>query len=77
VRLVDQIRSRAYELAQAGRHSDCQAVEEALAREGFAEAHLALRDPYVRARISGLCTKHRRVRPELSSYLAPSMPPDG
>jgi hypothetical protein len=76
VRLVDQIRLRAYALAQSGRHSDCEAVQHALEREGYAEAHMALRDPYVRARIGGLCSKHRRVRPEASTYLAPSSLPD-
>jgi hypothetical protein len=77
MRLVDRIRSRAYALAREGRHADCAAVEEALEREGEADARMALRDPYVRARISALCSKHHRCsRPEMSAYLAPSALPE-
>ena len=72
MRRVDDIRSRAYELARSGQHRDCAAVECALEREGFADARMALRDPYVQAFVAGLCNRKQRPRPKPSTYLAPS-----
>jgi hypothetical protein len=72
VRRIDYIRSRAYELARSGQHRDRAAIERALELEGFADAHMALQDPYVEAFLIGLCNHNQRPRPKLSSYLAPA-----
>jgi hypothetical protein len=72
VRRVDYIRSRAYELARSGRHSSCASIERTLEREGFADAGMALRDPYVRVHLGSLCGSAKRHRPNPSTYLAPA-----
>jgi hypothetical protein len=72
VRRVDYIRSRAYELARSGRHSSCVSIERALEQEGFADAHMALQDPYVRVHVGTLCGNAKRHRPNPSTYLAPA-----
>ena len=58
-RLIDRIRSRAYELARSGELVSCDAVERRLVEEGHANARLALLDPYVREHITRLCLRCR------------------
>jgi hypothetical protein len=59
-RLIDRIRSRAYELARSGQLANFDAVERRLIEEGHADAHLALLDPYVREHVARLCLTCRR-----------------
>jgi hypothetical protein len=54
-RLIDRIRSRAYELARSGQLANFDAVERRLIEEGHAAAHRALADPYVRDHVARLC----------------------
>jgi hypothetical protein len=54
-RLIDRIRSRAYELARSGQLANFDAVERRLMEEGHAAAHLALADPYVHDHVVRLC----------------------
>jgi hypothetical protein len=60
-RLIDRMRSRAYELARSGELADCDAVERRLMQEGHADAHLALLDPYVREHVTRLCQGRRQA----------------
>jgi hypothetical protein len=59
-RLIDRIRSRAYELARSGQLVNVDAVERRLIEEGHADAHLALADPYVHEHVARLCLSCRR-----------------
>ena len=58
-RLIDRIRSRAYELARTGQLANFDAVERRLIEEGHADAHLALADPYVHEHVARLCVSGR------------------
>jgi hypothetical protein len=59
-RLIDRIRSRAYELARSGQLANFDAVERRLIEEGHAHARLALADPYVHEHVARLCLTGRR-----------------
>jgi hypothetical protein len=60
VKLSENVRKLAYELARSGRHIDCRSIETELADAGYPEAYVVLQEPGLRSALDELCEEHRR-----------------
>lgn len=58
MKLSENVRKLAFELARSGRHSDCLSIEAELAQAGYPEAYVVLQEPALRKALKDICAKH-------------------
>jgi hypothetical protein len=60
VKLAENVRQLAFELARSGRHVDSRSIEAELADAGYPEAYVVLQEPALHKSLDELCAQHRR-----------------